>query len=848
MKMILFSLFILMIASISTYGQVVTIENFNKQRPDTIFTPQTENITRSYVTLKYDSTDKVEGTGSIVMRTKLDSLHSWGTYAQFSTVLASSATPWDWSGSDTLSLWLKVRMAPSLPQYMVFRITILDQPTPSSSVETYIYQNNTIIDAASGWVHLLVPIKEIPSLNGSYTPDSTGFVEAPYGWGGFTWNNHKLDRNKIVGWRLVAVTTPPPTPPAGSTNIPMDSIEVAFDKFERSGFRSIPFVYFTGKDYDGTHVPASGLFTWSGVNMSVVLGAGPTAGLNAIKMVQVNGSGGGGANLSPAVNLAGAWHVDSLNFMMKVDVGTGALRAQFETAAAGKRGSVFTPSQDGQWHQYSLPLRSFINENAGHAFDSSAITVFQFMTENSGIAGKMIWITNVWTGNPTLDVIPPDSAKGLNVASSTFSNVFSWNAVTNKPSVTYNVYVADHPWTDPTDSTVEDIPPYNIQALNVTHILRAPNTNQLLTYYYGVQAKDASGNLSGTSLKGPITTLAKGVPTIAKAPPTNFAADGDLSEWISAGIKPFLISKDSGTAHVNENGVIDNDADCSAKAYLAVDANYLYVAIDVTDDVVKVDTASSLDYEQDAPDLFIGLYDWRGKFHNGLPGGAKPDYHIRFSQNRVRLDGLNVTLMYAYSVGANPNPDYAWIQKIIGSGYTVEAKIPFTAFTKARSGDNLFVPTEGMRIPIDFEINDRDNKAAADFRDGMLCYSPLNNDNSYQDMWHWTYTWIGNLMTPTVSVEQVNVVPVKYTLSQNYPNPFNPSTRIDYSIEKFGKVSLKIYDMLGREVSTLVDKNQVAGTYTVTFNTAGQSFSSGVYFYRLISGSFVATHKLILLK
>jgi hypothetical protein len=89
---------------------------------------------------------------------------------------------------------------------------------------------------------------------------------------------------------------------------------------------------------------------------------------------------------------------------------------------------------------------------------------------------------------------------------------------------------------------------------------------------------------------------------------------------------------------------------------------------------------------------------------------------------------------------------------------------------------------------------------------------------------------------------------VKYALFQNYPNPFNPSTVIKYSIEKAGQVYLKVYDLLGREVSTLVDEHQVAGTYTVTFNTTGQSFSSGVYFYRLESGSFVATHKLILLK
>ncbi len=848
MRMLLFVAFATVVLSFTMYGQLFTIDNFDSLNTAKYAT--TNGGGKCYINLTIDSTDKVSGFSSIKVRSRLDSLYAWGTFSQFGIAQKSTDTPWDFSSSDTISLWLKVRMAPQHPEYMSLRVEFWDRPNPGDNEEMYIYQNDHILDnVSSGWINLKMPFIERTS-TGSEIPDSTGFILIPTGWGQ-PYNNKKLDRDKIVQWAIVLVTTTTavtPTPPAGDKNIPMDSIEVSFDKFERSGYRPIPFVYFTGKDYNGVYVNSSGLFTTGGASMSVVAGAGPDPKLNAIQITQAAGYSGGGANLAPSVNLAGAWHVDSLNFMMKVDVGTGALRAQFGTAAAGKRGSVFTPAQDGLWHQYALPLRSFITESGTKPFDSSAITVFQFMTENSGIAGKMIWITNVWTGNPTLDVIPPDSAKGLSLASSTYSNIFSWNAVTNKPNVTYNVYVADHPWTDPTDQTVEDIPPYNIQATNVTHLLRAPNTDQNLTYYYGVQTKDASGNLSGTSLKGPITTLAQGVPTIAKAPPTNFAADGDISEWISAGIQPFFLSKDHGTAHVNENGVIDNDADCSAKAYLAVDADNLYVAFDVTDDVVKFDTTSSLDYEQDCPDLFIGLYDWRGKHHTGLLSGTTPDYHIRFSANRVRLDGLNVNLMFAYPDGVNPNPNYAWLQKIIGSGYIVEAKIPFTAFVKARAGDKLFAPTEGMRIPIDFEINDRDNKTAADFRDGMLCYSPLNNDNSYVDMWHWTYTWIGNLMQPVTSVKRVNVAPIKYALLQNYPNPFNPSTVIKYSIEKAGKVSLKVYDLLGREVSTLVDDNQAAGSYTVTFNTTGRSFSSGVYFYRLESGSFVSTHKLILLK
>ncbi|HTX18316.1 MAG TPA: carboxypeptidase regulatory-like domain-containing protein [Bacteroidota bacterium] len=90
------------------------------------------------------------------------------------------------------------------------------------------------------------------------------------------------------------------------------------------------------------------------------------------------------------------------------------------------------------------------------------------------------------------------------------------------------------------------------------------------------------------------------------------------------------------------------------------------------------------------------------------------------------------------------------------------------------------------------------------------------------------------------------VVPTSYDVEQNFPNPFNPSTTIRYTIPKAGMVSVKIYNILGQVVATLVEANQSAGTYNVTFNAA--SLSSGVYFYRVQSGSFAAVKKMMLLK
>lgn len=89
-------------------------------------------------------------------------------------------------------------------------------------------------------------------------------------------------------------------------------------------------------------------------------------------------------------------------------------------------------------------------------------------------------------------------------------------------------------------------------------------------------------------------------------------------------------------------------------------------------------------------------------------------------------------------------------------------------------------------------------------------------------------------------------IPQVYSLSQNYPNPFNPSTIIEFSIPKGGFVELKIYDLLGREVSTLVQDPFEAGTYRINFNSGG--LASGVYFYSIVSGDFKDTKKMLLVK
>jgi hypothetical protein len=94
-----------------------------------------------------------------------------------------------------------------------------------------------------------------------------------------------------------------------------------------------------------------------------------------------------------------------------------------------------------------------------------------------------------------------------------------------------------------------------------------------------------------------------------------------------------------------------------------------------------------------------------------------------------------------------------------------------------------------------------------------------------------------------------NITPTSgYKISQNYPNPFNPSTKIKYAVSNTQKVVIKIFDILGNEIATLVNEEKVPGEYEINFETTKYNLSSGVYFYQLRAGSFIQTKKMILMR
>ena len=88
--------------------------------------------------------------------------------------------------------------------------------------------------------------------------------------------------------------------------------------------------------------------------------------------------------------------------------------------------------------------------------------------------------------------------------------------------------------------------------------------------------------------------------------------------------------------------------------------------------------------------------------------------------------------------------------------------------------------------------------------------------------------------------------PKTFSLLQNFPNPFNPATKISYTLAKASNVTLKVFDILGRQIATLVNGKNEPGEHSISWNAL--NVPSGVYFYRIVAGDFVQTQKMILMK
>jgi hypothetical protein len=179
------------------------------------------------------------------------------------------------------------------------------------------------------------------------------------------------------------------------------------------------------------------------------------------------------------------------------------------------------------------------------------------------------------------------------------------------------------------------------------------------------------------------------------------------------------------------------------------------------------------------------------------------------------------------TTGVSTSPALGWMESPGAESYTLQV-------SESSDFSTLVVDEQGIGST-SYMVNDLLNNITYFWR--VNATNDLGTSN-WSEIWSFT--------TSTTGVDDDDGNPSEFSLSQNYPNPFNPTTSIGFAISNGGFVSLKIYDLLGREVATIVNQRLLPGRYTSTWDAT--EVPSGVYLYRLSTSAFVETRKLVLLR
>lgn len=814
--------------------------------------------------------EHMEGTGSMKINYRVEARDGWGGYCVRTNYHDFDVTQLpniDLSTGTHLKLRYKVLTPADTSQdgtvFMEIKLAEIDEAGNRDLWLHHMALNP--FDASGTWQEVTIPLER--------NNDNTLGFNLQFGGGD---GELQLDKVRGLEMSVVYITA------GGTVNTPFATGALLLDKFELVGNRYNPFQTF---DNAATGVFSVDDMSWAGPSgkSSVALSNNTTDFVEGTGSMQLDYTVNASQSWGGYLNMRDTTWVfpDSFTnrtalvlYVKNVNPLTGTtperVTCRFflmeNSTGANEDWVIEVPinfEEAGEWTRYYLALKqdTVWTDSAGktrfpqtgfaqtwwsitgdNIFNQGSITGYKIEFSAGGndygpqgetFTGRILFDVLQQSGFKFDDTQAPE-APVVNVIPSSYTNLVTWLDVPGETGESYSVYYSLNPITDVEADGVELLQSAIGHATQVyEHVLRSANIDRERIYYYAVTCKDFAGNIGPAGAFGPATNNAKGVTTVSIHPPTTFVADGDLSEW--AGINAFVMSTATQSAFVPANYIVDNDADLSAEVKVSLDNNYLYVMMDVTDDVFN----HPLDinpWERDEPDLYIGLYNLT-KTHVAYGTGATADYQIRFDLDRVRMDGATDcdSLLFA---GA----DYYMAGKF-PSGYIIEAKISLADLATKRNFGQTSTDTISWkvadRVPFTIGINDNDGAG----RVGMIFYYPQPTEQAYQNVSAWGYTWIDDEVTGVN--DNPNLVNT-FDLKQNYPNPFNPSTKIQYSIAEPGLVSIKVFDILGRQIADLVNEQQSAGSYTVDFNA--QNLSAGVYFYRIDSGTFQASRKMILLK
>jgi len=256
------------------------------------------------------------------------------------------------------------------------------------------------------------------------------------------------------------------------------------------------------------------------------------------------------------------------------------------------------------------------------------------------------------------------------------------------------------------------------------------------------------------------------------------------------------------------------------------DTDNLYLFIDVIDDTLVLDgTATS--WEDDQIELWL---DGDGSMNTTYDGVN--DWGFGF-----QYDPVDVFAFPTEGHGMDSTA-LATIQRgmvVTDKGVALELAIPLATVGIA--------PGYGTDIALEVDYNDDDDGGTRDIKG--KCFDETDGTWGNPSLMN-KARFFGGQLASDVEKDAIAALPKEFDLSQNYPNPFNPTTTIDYALPQQSHVTIKVYNMLGREVATLINQTKSAGRYTINFDAS--HLSSGMYIYRFEAGTKVMTKKLMLIK
>jgi hypothetical protein len=369
------------------------------------------------------------------------------------------------------------------------------------------------------------------------------------------------------------------------------------------------------------------------------------------------------------------------------------------------------------------------------------------------------------------------------------------------------------------------------------------------SFYYAVTATAADGSETDLSEDCKTDKMTLTTSTTAKVEyvadfANQFTLDGldtEFADYKDDTVNPERAGGDEAT------GWTPASTDVSYNATFVIDDDYLYISADVIDDDLNASGGDpifpgSQAWMGDALEFYIGYYDvreldaWHG--YKDVDKEGTGDWRIAFT-------AWGTTERSGFVPYDFPGVENTVYQKFTGDGYIVEARI---ALDSLAMGNDVTV-TDGMLMPLRIDATDMDPALGDSERTLIALWGSMWNSEDWKRPSTFGFLEVYN--GPGSAVDDVAGLPREFKLSENYPNPFNPSTTVKYQLAKGTDVSIKIYNMLGKEVKTLVNTRQTAGSYTLQWDATddlGQAVASGIYFCKMVTPEYTRTQKMMLLK